>query len=125
MKTQKLNVILTTVNFAFLFWLGIAAKSAPETSSDAPPVLRAQMIELVDARGQVRAQLKVETDGEAVFRMRDATGAVRVKLGASADGSGLVLLNDATEPGLQALANKKGTTLTLKNKDGRTRAIEP
>ena len=44
------------------------------------------MRELVDDSGQVRANLKVETGDEVVFRLRDAKGTVRFKLGASEDG---------------------------------------
>ena len=56
-------------------------------------VLRAEAIELVGAQGQVRAQLDVEPDGEAVFRLRDEQGTIWVRVGASEDGSGLLLLN--------------------------------
>ena len=70
-------------------------------------MLRARTIELVDGRGQVRAQIKVERPSrEVVFRLRDQDGQVRVKLGAGRDGSGLLLLNEATEPGIQALAGR-------------------
>jgi hypothetical protein len=46
-------------------------------------ILRTRAIELADARGQVRAQLDVEPDGEVVFRLRDARDTIGVKLGAS------------------------------------------
>jgi hypothetical protein len=125
MKTQRLNALLATFNFALLFWLALGAKSAPEHPDRILTSVRSQKIELVDERGQVRAQFIIEANGEAVFRMRDSTGAVRVKLGASGEGSGLVLLNNATETGLQALANRDGTTLTLRNQNGHTRTIAP
>jgi hypothetical protein len=51
----------------------------------------------------------------------DKKGTIRVKMGASEDGSGLVLLDDSTNVGLHALAKKKGTTLTLVDKDGKKR----
>ena len=77
-------------------------------------VLRARTIELVDGRGQVRAQIKVERPSrEVVLRLRDQDGQVRVKLGASRAGSGLLLANEATEPGIQALATDQGTSLSL------------
>jgi hypothetical protein len=82
-------------------------------------VLRARTIELVDARRQVRAQIKVERSGEVVFRLRDQAGAIRVKLGAGRDGSGLLLLNERTEPGVQALAGAKQTSLTLQRAEQR------
>jgi hypothetical protein len=57
-----------------------AGADRPRVSS----VLRARTIELVDGRGQVRAQIKVERPSrEVVLRLRDQDGQVRVKLGAS------------------------------------------
>src|SRR5687767_14967942 len=90
-----------------------------------PDVLRVRMLELVDESGQVRANLKVETGGEVVFRLRDAKGTVRVKLAASADGSGLLLLDDRTEPAVHLLAAPGGTTVTLAGKGKPKRVLEP
>lgn len=88
-------------------------------------VLRAQKIELVDARGVTRARLSTEADGEVVLRLIAANGELRVKLGASNDGSGLLLANAATEPGVHVLA--QGTAVaTLKLKAAeRERVLEP
>jgi hypothetical protein len=102
----------------------LLASPAGESAS-VPDVLRARMIELIDERGQVRANLKVEPDGAAVFRLRDAKGTIRVKLAASEDGSGLVLLDDRTEVGAHLLADRDGTALTLAEKDKAKRVIEP
>jgi hypothetical protein len=102
----------------------VLASPAAESAS-VPDVLRARMIELIDEHGQVRANLKVEPDGAAVFRLRDAKGTIRVKLAASEDGSGLVLLDDRTEVGAHLLADRDGTALTLAEKDKATRVIEP
>ena len=87
-------------------------------------VVRAQAIELVDARGRVRAQLNVEANGEVVFRLRDSSGTIRVKLGASEDGSGLMLANEATEPGVHILAKRSATSLTVKRGE-RSHVITP
>jgi hypothetical protein len=88
-------------------------------------VLRARTLELVDERGQVRANLKVEPNGEVVFRLRDAQGAIRVKLGASEEGSGLLLIDDQTEPAVHLLAKRTGTTVTLAEKGKEKRIIAP
>jgi hypothetical protein len=80
---------------------------------------------LVDDSGQVRAQLNVEANGEAVLRLRDATGTIRVKLGTSAEGAGLVLLDEATKPGVHLLTKRSGTSLTLMGKDGAKHVIAP
>ena len=98
-----------------------------ERSASAQPaanVVRAQAIELVDARGRVRAQLNVEASGEVVFRLRDSTGTIRVKLGASEDGSGLLLANEETEPGVHILANRRATSVTVKRGE-RSQVIAP
>ena len=77
------------------------------------------MIELVDGRGSVRAQLRVEPAGEVVLRLRDQDGAIRVKLGASRTGSGLLLLNEATEPGVHARAGADETSVTVQRGERR------
>lgn len=69
--------------------------------------------------------MKVEADGEAVFRLRDARGAIRVKLGASEEGSGLLLLDDNTEPAVHLLAKRGGTTVTLAEKGKDKRVLTP
>ena len=123
MGARRLLITLTSVNALVLALLllhsnRLAAASDPET-------LRARAIELVDERGQVRAQLNVESSGEAVFRLRDQKGEIRVKLGASGEGSGLLLLDGATEPAIHMLAKGSGTSLTLSGKGGLRRVITP
>jgi hypothetical protein len=95
-------------------------------SGQAPaPLLRGRALELVDERGQIRARLNVESDGEVVFRLLDDRGTIRVKLGANEEGSGLLLANDATEPGIHLLAKAAGSSMKVANKDGRERLIIP
>jgi hypothetical protein len=103
--------------------LGAAALDQSAPAERGSSVLRARAIEIVDARGEVRAELKVERSGEVVLRLRDEAGAIRTKLGASRTGSGLLLLNEATEPGVQALAGAKATTLRLQRGDERTELV--
>lgn len=123
MKTHRLVITVTVINLALLLFLLPQVRLT--AASTVPSVIRAQAIELVDARGQIRAQLNVESNGEVVFRLRDAKGTIRVKLGASEDGSGLLLLNESTEPGAQILAKRTGTSLTLTGKGGQRRVITP
>jgi hypothetical protein len=115
-------VLLTAYHFRSA---PLAPPAQAEEAEKVPAVLRARMIELVDERGQVRANLKVEPNGEAVFRMRDAKGTLRVKLGASEDGSGLLLVDDRTEPAVHLLAMRTGTTVTLAEKGKEKRVIKP
>ncbi len=123
MGVRRLLIVLTSINALVMASLlvhsnRLAAASRPET-------LRARAIELVDKHGHVRAQLNVETNGEAVFRLRDAKGEIRVKIGAGGDGSGLVLLDGRTEPAIHMLAKDGGTSVTLTSKGGQRRVIAP
>ena len=102
---------------------GVSAAQTERASGNIS-VLRAQKIELVDARGVTRARLSTESDGEVVLRLIAANGELRVKLGASNDGSGLLLANAATEPGVHVLAQRTGATLKLQSGE-RERVLEP
>jgi hypothetical protein len=123
MKNQRLTVSITAINIAILIF--VLAQARSDATQNVTPTLRARFLQLVDERGQVRAQFDVESSGEAVFRLRDAKGAIRVKLGASEDGSGLLLLNEATEPGVHILSKGAGASVTLAGKDGQKRVITP
>jgi hypothetical protein len=129
MKQRTTQLLLAAVALLLTVHLFRSAPMVPtaqaEKAEQVPAVLRARMIELVDERGQVRANLKVELDGEVVFRMRDAKGTLRVKLGASEDGSGLLLVDDRTEPAVHLLAKRAGTTVTLAEKGKEKRVIKP
>ena len=127
MRAQRIAVALTLVNLLVLL-VTVAqprARVLPTSRQAATPVLRGQAVELVDARGQVRSTLKIEPDGQVVFRLLGQDGTIRVKLGAATGGSGLVLLNDATEPGVHIIAGVSGTSLKLRNKDGHERIFTP
>ena len=123
MRTQRLAIVITVLNMGLLLALGFPGLSVHAQTT--PDVLRARAIELVDAVGQVRAALTVESNGEAVFRLRDANGTIRVKLGASEEGSALLLIDGATEPGAHILSRRTETTFTLRGKDGQPRQIRP
>src|SRR5688572_17994021 len=125
MKAKQLIIFLVLVNLTVLFYLVATAQTNSNSSQSVSPIIRARAIELVDGKGQSRALLNVEANGETVFRLRDAKGTIRVKLGASEDGSALLLLNDSTSPGIHALAKSDGTTMTLIDNHGRKRVIEP
>lgn len=147
MKAQRLVIGLTVVNVIFVLIVlaqGTSAQGGPTVPESPRPLVRAQAVELVDQHGQTRARLSVEEpNSETVFRLIDANGKtrvklgsslgaqvfdargrIRIKLGASEDGSGLLLANDRTEPGVQILAQKAGTSLTLRDGD-RQRVIRP
>lgn len=123
MAPNRLVIALAGVNALLAAALAARAGGAPGAAD--PGIIRARAIELVDQAGQVRAQLTVESNGEAVFRLRDSKGEVRVKLGAGGDGSGLVLLDGTTEPAIHMLAKTGATSLTLTSKGGERRVIVP
>ena len=74
---------------------------------------------LVDDKGTQRVSIKVEDDGEVMFRMFDGNHTIRVKLGGGANGSGLVLLDDETNPGVQILSKQEGGKLNLVDANGK------
>ena len=115
MKTQSLSILFFLAGMMAIL---VSGSSIDQQKFDKISV---KEFELVDTNGHQRASIKVEEDGEVVFRLRDAKGTIRVKLGASEDGSGLVLLDDSTSVGIHALAKKKETSLTLINKEGEKR----
>jgi hypothetical protein len=122
MTTGRLAV-LTIAGGLFLAFATLVGERAVAAQA-ATTVVRAERIELVDARGRVRAQLNVESNGEVVFRLRDSSGTIRVKLGASDHGSGLLLANEATEPGVHLLATRSRTFVTVKRGE-RSHVITP
>jgi len=123
MTLPRIAFVLTVVNLALLLFTLMQLRHT--TAPDVVAILRAQAIELADESGTVRSRLNVEADGEVVFRLLDQDGTIRVKLGAGRDGSGLVMNNDATEPGVQILAISAGSSLRIKNKDGRSLGLAP
>ncbi|HEU4682062.1 MAG TPA: hypothetical protein VFS51_09965 [Gemmatimonadales bacterium] len=123
MTIVRLAITLTVINMGLLL-VGLT-QAGPAGAQGAPAVLRGRALELVDERGQLRARLNIESDGQVVLRLLDQKGTIRVKLGADKDGSGLLLANDATEPGVHILAKAEGSSLKLRNKDGRERTVRP
>jgi hypothetical protein len=123
MQGRRVVFGLTVLNLILAAW-SLARPTRAAGPGDDIETVRARAIELLDASGQVRAQMNVEQGGEVVLRLRDAKGDIRVKLGAGADGSGLLLLDGSTEPGIQMLAKESGASLTLAHKDQR-RVITP
>lgn len=119
MKTSRLAVALTLVNLIILLY------ALSQSQAHANQTVRASAIELIDAKGQVRAQFNIEAGGEVVFRMRDASGNIRVKLGASEDGAGFLLLDNKTEPRVHLLAKSNGTSFTLTDQNGAQHVIKP
>jgi hypothetical protein len=124
-RSKRAAVAVVGVLSGALLVLFAPIHAVQDEDPESIEVLRAQRIELVDERGQIRAQLQVEPDGEAILRIRDPEGNIRIKLGASQSGSGLVLLNDRTEPGVQVVAGADRATITLEERGKGERVIAP
>lgn len=127
-RPGKLTLALTGINIiaAVVVLCGsILNRPVAADSTQVPKVIRAQAIELVDERGQVRAQLHLGEDGGGNLRLRSGDGVVRVKLAGTGDGSGLVLFDKEAEPAVWLAANKSGTSVTIAEKGKDKRIIKP
>ena len=141
MKTQRFAIGLTVLNLLILMCILFRANSAamPETA----PVLRGRALELVDARGRVRAEIRVlpalptvkMPDGTTGYpesvqlRLISSIGGPNVKLAASEDGAGLSLVGESgsVQTGYVQIISR-GTNLPfvkLVTKDGREQVIRP
>lgn len=128
---QRLGLVLTLFNFALLLLFVVQADLTPAQTAP-PSTLKMNAMELVDNQGRIRALLKVEADGEVVFRLFDKNGIIRVKLGAGETGAGLLLLDETTEPAIHMIARQSGaterpttTSITLKGANNQSRVIKP
>ena len=106
------------------FALGTASGQF-RTEKQASTILRANQIELVDEGGRPRFSMRVETNGEAVFRMTDQAGTIRVKIGAGKGGAAMVLLNENTETGIHTVARDGKAFVHVVNTNGQRKALEP
>ena len=137
MKTPRVLMVLTFVNLALLCYQLARPHWALASNVDVPPVLRGGALEIVDARGKVRASLAVYPENPAVkwngkpypetvlLRLMSPEGRPNVKLGASKMGSALVIGGEADPTYIQVLAEGGESTLKLVNKDGVERLIKP
>ena len=139
--THKLLVILTAVNLGLLGYQvaqpRLARASTVDVPADVPAVLRGHALEIVDARGKVRASIAVLPEDPKVIwkgkpypetvllRLMSPEGRPNVKLGASQKGAGLVVGGEADPTYIQVLAEGGETRLKLINKDGTERVIKP
>jgi hypothetical protein len=132
MPTQTLLGLLTAVNLGLV---GYQSVHAPDPASP-PAVIRGRALEIVDARGKVRASITVLPEDPKVIwkgkpypetvllRLMTAEGRPNVKLGAGKTGSGLLIGGESDPTYVQVLAEGGETTVRLKNKDGQERVIQ-
>ncbi len=134
MNTQRLSLVLTTINLVIL-----GCTLAPERPAIAAPgvapVLRARALEIVDDQGRVRASIAVypptAVDGRqhpetVLLRLTDPKNGPVVKIEASEEGSGLWLSDDSPQGGVRLMAKKHtGTFVQVTNKDGKEQFVRP
>jgi hypothetical protein len=137
MKIERLLVVLTTVNLGLLGYQVIQPRLAVASTVDVPGVLRGRALEIVDARGRIRASISVIPEDPKVIwkgkpypettllRLMSPDGRPNVKLGASHLGSGLMIGGESDPTYVQILAEGGETTLKLINKDSVERVIKP
>jgi hypothetical protein len=137
MSTQRILLALTAVNLGLLLWqvlhpYGIAA-------NEIASVLRGRELQLVDARGRVRVEIKVLPPDPAVkmpdgttgypetvlLRLIDSQGRPNVKIAATEDGSGVSLGGNTNPTHIQILSRGDRPLMKLVNRDGKQELIQP
>ena len=129
MKARTTQVLLTVIAMLLAihlsYLMGFVSAAKAQTPGQVQEVLRARLIELVSANGQVVAQLQPSEDGGGNLRLRNGSGEVRVKIGDTPDGAGLILMDDRTEPAVHLSASSAGTSLVLAQQGKEKRTIVP
>lgn len=137
MKTERLLITLTAVNLGLLGYQVVQPRLAGASTADIPAVLRGSALEIVDARGKVRASITVIPEDPKVtwkgkpypetvlLRLISPEGKPNVKLGASQSGAGLVIGGELNPTYVQVLAEGGESTVKLVDKNGTERVIKP
>ena len=121
MISTRLLAVVTAANALLM----VLAWTGQDAQPQAPEVIRAQAIQLVDAAGVVRGELHLGADGGGQIRLRDGRGIVAVKLGSLREGGGALLLMDRTpEPAIELAPRDTGAMMTLR-RGGRSQGMEP
>jgi hypothetical protein len=136
MKAPRLVIGLTLVNAVLLAFLLFRPAWTADTVA---PVLRGRALQIVDARGTVRASIAVlpadpgvrMPDGSTgypetvLLRLVNSKGGPNVKLATTEDGSVLVLGGESNPTHVQVLARGDRTSLKLTDKDGHEQLVKP
>lgn len=136
MRATPLLGLITGLNLLLL--LLTVSQTRAGTSAGVAPVLRGRALEIVDAKGRIRATITV-MPADPKFKMPDGStgypetvllrlitseGRPNVKIGASEDGSGAGFGGEDDPTYVQILSQGDNTSLKLTEK-GRERLIEP
>ncbi|MEQ1769362.1 MAG: hypothetical protein ABL879_05935 [Devosia sp.] len=110
----KLIPLLLAANVLVMGGLAITTAQS-QTEVPVEDVLRAKLIELVNDKGDVVAELHAGEDGSGQLRLRNGNGDVRVKLGPSDSGAGasLTLMDARTDPAVLLASGAEGARLLI------------
>jgi hypothetical protein len=131
MKTQRLAIGLTVINLALMIFLLTQFRRA--NAEQVAPVLRGRALEIVDAKGRVRASISVREpvtmDSKfypetVLLRLTDPKSGPVVKLTAAENGSALGLSDDS-KGGVQIFARDTGSFVKVIDKTGREQTLKP
>jgi hypothetical protein len=137
MGWRRIALVLAGLNLVLIALVFVRVRPLDASEHVSPGVLRGSALELVDAQGRVRAELKVipadpdvkMPDGKkgapetVLLRLIDSKGGPNVKLAATEDGSGLVL---GGEKGyVQILSRGQNPHVKIVNGTGEERIIKP
>jgi hypothetical protein len=137
MKTERLLILLTTVNVALLSYQLVRPRPSAAATIDVQTVIRARALEIVDDRGRVRASLSVLPEDPkhmwqgapypetVLLRLITSEGRPNVKLGASRRGAGLLIGGESDPTYVQVLAEGGESSVKLIDKNGTERLIKP
>jgi hypothetical protein len=143
MLTQRALTALTLVNLGMLVF-SLTHQAVRVQAAGPDQVLRARALEIVDAQGRLRASLQVIPEGPSrradgspteqngkvypeavVFRLIRPDGRPSVKIATTEDGSGIDLSGGIDPTYITFSADGGETSLSLTNKDGRRKLINP
>jgi hypothetical protein len=143
MKTNRTIWVLTAINVVLVVSV-MLREGHPVQADGVQSVLRGQKLEIVDARGNVRASIQVIPEGPArredgsvtedggkifpeavVLRLIRPDGRPSVKIATTEQGSGLDL-SGGTDPTYLVLSAQGGeTSVSLTNKNGKQQVVKP
>jgi hypothetical protein len=133
MKTHRLFMVLTVVNFGLALFL--LFRPGLVEAQDALSVLRGSGLEIIDDQGRLRASVNIQpagttANGEAfpetvLLRLIDGNGQPSVKVSTSGTMSGLSFVGGDDESYVVLQANGPNSSLKMVEPDGRQRLFAP
>jgi hypothetical protein len=114
-------IVTNVLTLAALVWSTAQSRAQPEVYEH----LRARVIDIVNERGEMRAQLYVQENGGGGIRIYSPRGEIRSKYGALNDGgAGLLLMDESTTPTVVLKSTANAAELKLAGSSGE-RVIKP